>query len=67
MLIFMEGGKPENLEKNPQSKGENQQQTQFTCDTKSWNPTRVTVVRKAQRPSLAFYSVTRIILAGINT
>jgi hypothetical protein len=26
MLIFMEGGKPENPEKNPRSKGENQQQ-----------------------------------------
>jgi hypothetical protein len=23
MLVFVEGGKPENLEKNPQSKGEN--------------------------------------------
>jgi hypothetical protein len=28
-LIFGEGGKPENLEKNPQSKGENQQTTQL--------------------------------------
>jgi len=27
MLIFEEGGKPENPEKNPQSKDENQQQT----------------------------------------
>jgi hypothetical protein len=30
MLIFTEGGKPENPEKNPRSKGENQQQTQLT-------------------------------------
>jgi hypothetical protein len=30
MLIFAKGGKPENPEKNPRSKGENQQQTQFT-------------------------------------
>jgi hypothetical protein len=30
MLIFEEGRKPENPEKNPQSKGENQQQTQLT-------------------------------------
>jgi hypothetical protein len=45
MLVFVEGGKPENLEKNPRSKGENQQQTQLTYDTKSGNPTRVTVVR----------------------
>ena len=30
MLVFEEGGKPENLEKNPWSKGEKQQQTQPT-------------------------------------
>jgi hypothetical protein len=29
-LIFMEGGKSENLEKNPQSRGKNQPQTQLT-------------------------------------
>jgi hypothetical protein len=29
MLIFAEGGKPENPEKNLRSKGENQQQTQL--------------------------------------
>ena len=33
----MEGGKPENPEKNPQSKDENQQQTRPTCDQES-NP-----------------------------
>jgi hypothetical protein len=33
MLIFAEGGKLENPEKNPQSKGKNQQQTQLTYDT----------------------------------
>jgi hypothetical protein len=32
MLVFVEGGKPENPEKNPQSMGENQQQTQLTYD-----------------------------------
>ena len=32
MLVFVEGGKPENPEKNPRSKDENQQQTQPTCD-----------------------------------
>jgi hypothetical protein len=37
MLIFTEGGKPENPKKNPRSKGENQQQTQLTYDTKSGN------------------------------
>jgi len=33
MLVFEEGGKPENPEKNPRSKGENQQQTQPTYMT----------------------------------
>ena len=37
MLVFVEGGKPENREKNPWSKDENQQQTQPTNDTKSGN------------------------------
>jgi hypothetical protein len=32
--MFTEGGKPENPEKNSRSKGENQQQTQLTYDTK---------------------------------
>ena len=41
---FVKGGKLENLEKNPRSKGENQQQTQPTCDAGSGNRTRVTVV-----------------------
>ena len=36
MLIFVEGGKPENPKKNPRSKDENQQQTQPTCDTSLW-------------------------------
>ena len=33
VLFFMEGGKPENPEKNPRSKDENRQQTQPTYDT----------------------------------
>jgi len=33
VLVFVEGGKPENPEKNPGSKDENQQQTQPTYDT----------------------------------
>ena len=37
MLVFEEGGKPENPEKNPRSKGENQQQTQPTYDAGSGN------------------------------
>jgi hypothetical protein len=37
MLIFAKGGKPE---KNPRSKGENQQQTQLAYDAESGNRTR---------------------------
>ena len=44
VLIFVEGGKPENPEKNPQSKDENQQQTQPTCDARSGNQTRATAI-----------------------
>ena len=35
MLVFVEGGKPENPEKNPRSKDENQQQTQPPYDSES--------------------------------
>ena len=38
MLVFEEGGKPEIPEKNPRSKGENQQQTQPTYDAGSGYP-----------------------------
>ena len=44
VLIFVEGGKPENQEKNPWSRDENQQQTQLTCDAGSGNRTRATAV-----------------------
>jgi len=44
MLIFVEGGKPENPEKNPQSKDENQQQIQSTYDTGSRISTLATLV-----------------------
>ena len=33
VLVFVEGGKPLNPEKNPQSRDDNQQQTQPTYDT----------------------------------
>ena len=42
--FFMEGGKPEYLEKNPWSKDENQQQTQPTYDTGTGNKTPATLV-----------------------
>ena len=44
MLVFVEGGNPENPEKNPRSKDENQQQTQPTYDVESGNRTRATLV-----------------------
>ena len=44
MLVFGEGGKPENPEKNPRSKGDNQQQTQSTYDAGSGNRARDTLV-----------------------
>ena len=44
MLVFEEGGKLENLEKNPGSKGENQQETQSTYDAGSGNQTQDTLV-----------------------
>ena len=37
MLVFEEGGKPENPEKSPQSRDENQQQTQPTYEVESGN------------------------------
>ena len=40
---FCGGRKPEDPEKNPRSKEENQQKTQPTCNTKSVNRTRATV------------------------
>ena len=44
VLIFVEGGKPENPEKNPGSRDENQQQTQPARDAGSGNRTRATAV-----------------------
>ena len=44
MLVFVEGGKPENPEKNPRSRDENQQQTQPTYDAETGNRTRATLV-----------------------
>ena len=44
MLVFVEEGKPENLEKNPRSKDENQQQTQPTSGINAWNQTWATLI-----------------------
>ena len=63
MLVFMEGGKPENPEKNPRSKDENQQQTQPTYDTGTGNRTRATLVEgecshhcAIPAPAIVYYS-----------
>ena len=44
MLVFVEGGKPENPEKNPRSGDENQQQTQLIYNVESRNRTRATLM-----------------------
>ena len=44
MLVFVEEGKPEYLEKNPRSRDENQQQTQPRCGVNSGNRTRGTLM-----------------------
>ena len=44
MLVFEERGKPEDTEKNLLEQGENQQQTQPTCDAGSGNRTQATLV-----------------------
>ena len=45
MLVFEEGGKPDYPEKNPQSRDENQQQTQPIYDVKSGKSNSATLVR----------------------
>ena len=44
MLVFEERGKLEYLEKNLSEQGENQQQTQPTCNAGTENRTQVTLV-----------------------
>ena len=44
MLVFVEGGKLEYPEKNPQSRDKNQQQTQPTYDAEKGNQTWATLV-----------------------
>ena len=53
MLVFEEGGKPENPEKNTRSKGENQQQTQSTHNAGSRNRTRDILVVGEHSPHYA--------------
>ena len=64
MLVFEEGGKPENPEKNPRSKGENQQQIQPTYDAGSGNQTRDTLVGGERSHHCANLAPHRTCLAG---
>ena len=43
MLVFVEGGEPEYLEKNPRSRDKKQQQTQPRYGVNSGNRTRATL------------------------
>jgi hypothetical protein len=65
MLVFTEGGQSENLEKNPWSKGENQQQTQLTYDTKTGNRTWVTVVRGKCSNGYATHASSTLTMASL--
>ena len=60
MLVFVEGGKPQNLEKNPRSKNETQQQTQPTYDGGYGNRTQLTLLgdKGYTAPSLLPWSKT---------
>ena len=61
----MEGGKPENPEKNPRSRKENQQQTQATCDAGSGNRTWDTLVRGKRSDHCAIPAPLAIIFFSI--
>ena len=60
LLVSVEGGKPENPEKNPQSRNENQQQTQPTYDTRSWNWTQVILVGGKRSPLCSILALTAL-------
>ena len=49
-LVFVEGGMPENPEKNPWSKDENHQQIHPTCDAWFENGSRATAVGPLHHP-----------------
>ena len=44
MLVLVAGGKPENPEKNPRSKDENQQESQLSCGVNAGKQTRTTLL-----------------------
>ena len=52
VLVFVEGEKPDNPEKYPRNKEENQQHSQPTCDAKSGNRTLLSFGRKENKPKV---------------
>ena len=54
VLVFVEGGKPENPVKNPRSKDENQKQTQPTNERRVRNRTHYVIPGPHCRYNLAF-------------
>ena len=63
----MEGGKPENPERNPRSRDENQQQTQPTYDTGSGNRTRDTLEGGERSHHYTFPTPQRFLVHVIST
>jgi hypothetical protein len=49
-MLDLQGEKPEETVKDPCSKGQNQQQTQLTCDAASGNRIRLIVVTSHRHP-----------------
>ena len=64
MLVFVKGGKPDNLEKNPRSKDENQQQAQPTYDAETGNRTRTTLAGGALTTAPSLLSLFKLVRLG---
>ena len=72
MLVFVEGGKPEYLEKSPRSRDENQQQTQRTFNAKCGNRTQATLVGgecshycAIPAPHVLYPKISRLVVTGL--
>ena len=55
VLVFVEGGKLENLEKNPRSKDENQQQTSFYEMLNLWNELTLSEIKRVWHQMTSFF------------
>ena len=71
MLVFVEGGKPDNLEKNPRSKGKDQQQTQALMIFFLLMQTKGHYIHSDKRDAytnkIQFYAYTKMIYIERNT